>query len=197
MKISSRGVETTLTSLQTYTNGANQFLSLSVSPTHELYTLTLQTMLEERKTQLPIADLENAIINQTDVFLCGVPNDLMNVTGEISNFTGCAALSSSMLLHPLPLNCNSDHQNDSCSNCLNEVSYYFYIAIMKSLCYYFVCFYDFRVPFLHHSMEPALLHLLQSLSRRILTLVSPSSPPSQMVYCCTVETQAGYSMIQL
>lgn len=123
VKISSNGTQTTLTSRRTYTNGANQLFSLSLlSLDQGLYTLTLQTPLEEtQEVKMQSITETEAALNLTDVFLCGVPNDLVNTTGEISNFTGCAAFSSGVTLDPLPLNCSYDNQTGPCLYCLNEV----------------------------------------------------------------------------
>ena len=105
-----------LKSLQTYTSGANQLFSLSLSNS----SLVLRTSLEETRMRLEFTKTE-ALLNHTNVFLCGVPDDLVNETGGISNFTGCAVLSSRVSLDPLPLNCVSSVQQRACSYCLNEV----------------------------------------------------------------------------
>lgn len=111
-----------MTSLHAYTNGANQFFSLSLSSAQNQHTLVLKTSLEETRKRLEFTETE-AVLNHTSVFLCGVPNDFINETGGISNFTGCAALSSRIVLDPLPLNClSSVQQSRSCFYCLNEVS---------------------------------------------------------------------------
>lgn len=119
VKISSNGEETTLTSLRTYANGAEQFFSLSLSSSQDhVRTLILQTSLE-KTTQF--TDLEpKAVVNHTDIFLCGVPNNLTDVTEGIANLTGCAAFSSNVMLVPLPLTCHSAGQDEQCSYCLNE-----------------------------------------------------------------------------
>ena len=105
-----------LTSLQTYTNGANHFFSLSLSNS----SLVLKTSLEETKMALEFMESE-LVLNHTNIFLCGVPDDLVNETGPVSNFTGCAALSSRIVLDPLPLSCTSSIQQRTCSYCLNQV----------------------------------------------------------------------------
>lgn len=104
------------TSLQTYTNGANQFFSLSLSNS----SLVLKTSLEEMRMSIEFIETE-AVLSHTNIFLCGVPGDLVNETGGISNFTGCAALSSRIILNPLPLDCISSVQQTTCSYCLNGV----------------------------------------------------------------------------
>lgn len=116
VKIVSNGEHLVLKSLQTYTSGANQLFSLSLSNS----SLVLRTSLEETRMRLEFTKTE-ALLNHTNVFLCGVPDDLVNKTGGISNFTGCAVLSSRVLLDPLPLNCVSSVQQRACSYCLNEV----------------------------------------------------------------------------
>ena len=122
VRISSNGEETALTSLQPYANGANQFLSLSLSSSQDSHILTLQTSQETRTERLPLTNSTlQALLNCTQLFLCGVPDDLVNATGRVSNFNGCSALSSMAELSPLPLNCYSAKENGSCSYCLNEV----------------------------------------------------------------------------
>ena len=86
-----------------------------------MHMLTLRTPLEETSVKMTITETEALVNNLTDVFVCGVPHDLGNASREISNFTGCAALSSDVTLDPLPLNCSSDNQVRPCSFCLNEV----------------------------------------------------------------------------
>jgi hypothetical protein len=108
-----------LTSLQRYSNGANHFFSLSLSN----YSLVLKTSLEETMVTVVFTESE-IVLNHTNIFLCGVPDDLVNETGQISNFTGCAALSSRVLLDPLSLSCSSSVQQRTCSYCLNEVCNY-------------------------------------------------------------------------
>ena len=106
------------TSLRTYTNGANQFFSLSLSNS----SVVLRTSLEETRMSLEFTETDAVhVLNHTNVFLCGVPGDLVNETGGISNFTGCAALSSRIILDPLPLDCISSVQQTPCSYCLNKV----------------------------------------------------------------------------
>lgn len=133
VKITSNGEQMTLTSLQTYTNGANQFFSLSKSSFQDLHTLVLNTSLEETRMRLEFIETE-ALLNHTSVFLCGVPNDFMNETDGISNFTGCTTLSSRIMFDPLPLSCLSSVQQRSCSYCLNEVRMY-----VRLYAYYYVC----------------------------------------------------------
>lgn len=138
------------TSLQTYTNGANQFFFLSLSNS----SLVLKTLLEEMRMSLEFTETE-AVLNHTNIFLCGVPDDLANETGGISNFTGCAALSSRIILDPLPLDCVSSVQQTPCSYCLNEVR-----IIMHYMCLHSFPL-NFRQLILHHSMGSAMQHLLQ------------------------------------
>lgn len=119
VKIVSNGAQMILTSLQRYSNGANHFFSLSLTNS----SLILKTSLEETRVAVVFIESED-VFNHTNIFLCGVPDDLVNETGQISNFTGCAALSSRVLLDPLPLSCNSYVQQRTCSYCLNEVCSY-------------------------------------------------------------------------
>ena len=102
-----------LTSLQTYANGANHLFSLSLSNS----SLVLKTLLEETMMAME----SELVLNHTNIFLCGAPEGLVNETGPISNFTGCAALSSRIVLDPLPLICTSSVQQKTCSYCLNQV----------------------------------------------------------------------------
>ena len=120
----------TLTSLQTYTNGADQFFSVSLSSNQD--TLVLKTSLEETIKRLEFTETE-AALNHTNIFLCGVPDDLVNETGRISNFTGCAALSSRAVLHPIPLNCLSSVKDGQCSYCSNEVLVHTHKTIHASM----------------------------------------------------------------
>ena len=119
--MSSDKEQITLTSDRTYANGANQFFSLSMSFSEDMHVLTLQTPLEETSVKVTITETGPLVNNFTDVFVCGVPRDLVNTSREFSNFTGCAALSSGVKIDPLPLNCNFDNQVRPCSFCLNEV----------------------------------------------------------------------------
>lgn len=118
--ISSDREQTTLISNRTYTNGTNQFFSLSLLSSQDVHMLILQTPLEETSVKMDLTETES-LLNFTDVFVCGVPYNLVNTSREISNFTGCATLSSGVTLDPLPLNCSFDHQVRPCSHCLNEV----------------------------------------------------------------------------
>ena len=114
----------TLTSLQSYSNGANQLISLSLSQSEDLHILKLQSPQEVIRTTLPHAELLDALLNYTNISLCGAPDLGLvdNATRSFSNFTGCVALSSSVELDPLPLSCDAAHQDRQCPYCSNEVN---------------------------------------------------------------------------
>ena len=114
----------TLASLHSYySNGANQFISLSLSQSEDLHILELQSPQEVIRTTLPCAEPLDALLNYTNISLCGAPAASLvdNATRSFSNFTGCVALSSGVELDPLPLLCDAAHQDGQCPYCLNEV----------------------------------------------------------------------------
>ncbi len=107
----------TLTSEQTYNFGSDQEIVLDLSGSRRRLLLTTGT--EELGKGLQRLPTE-AVLNYTEVFIGGVPDEVGNELG-FSNFTGCLWMSTLAQLNPECITCSAAVGRDLCTYCSQKV----------------------------------------------------------------------------
>ena len=118
MVTNSIGQSRTLTSTNTYGDGIEHILSLSLSRSQRVLILTTD---KERTTRGLQFIPTSAVNNFTEIFVGGVTQELGMELG-VSNLTGCIGFSSVAMIDPVPLVCTTGSVSGSCSTCSNEVN---------------------------------------------------------------------------
>ena len=119
MVTNSIGQSRTLTSTNTYGDGIEHILSLSLSRSQRILILTTD---KERTTRGLQFIPTSAVHNFTEVFVGGVTQELGAELG-VSNLTGCIGFSTVAMINPVPLVCTTGSASGPCSTCSNKVNY--------------------------------------------------------------------------